>query len=936
MNRAQFFALAGLLLLSTSMAACGDNRSEEQKLLDAELKLEQMSYRSAVIDLRNVLRGNPSSLPARLGLARALERLGDATAAEKEIARAVELGATPDQYFEILAGALDRRGAHAELLAEINPALVKDAEVGSTLHALRGRAMLAIGSEQEAASVFDEVLAAGESVEAQRIALLGKAGMASKKADFDGAIRLAKKSLDIAPDSAESFLQVGQFLVVGEKFEEAKAFLTDENASTIRMGKMERFRLVGERAQTFLGLNDLEAADAEAVQLEKIAPDHPMSGYLRGRIAYQRGDNDAALEYLQGVGAKYPRFVPVQALLGAVSLKRQEFEQAEVFLSNAISVDPNNATARRLLAETRMRMRRPEEAAQTLRDGLRNDEANPQLLAMLGRATVQLGQQDAGVEFLKQSLAADPSNSQASIALAAAYVAQGNNDAAVALIEGLPANVIPEERRQLLLVVSRYNKDDPGPARAKLNELLQASPDDVGVLSLAGSFYFSDGDVDSARQQYERILELEPDNRAALFAILRADEAQSDYSRSKVLFEQARQRDSKDIVPPLALARLAEQDGQHDKAIDLIREANQIDDTALLPNVTLFGEALRLNDLDTADRYAQQAVTHHSDSAQAQGAVGLLQLRRGEFVDAVGSLRRATEIDGANFFYHYQLARAQLGSGQLAQARDSFQASLARNAAHLPSLRALTVLEVRSGNNGRADDLLRSAKKAHGDGPLIDEMTGDVRAAQEKFAEALQAYLDAQSEAPSWSLAAKVFQMRSKTAAPNPTQSLEKWLQDNPNHLPARLLLAQAYQKASQNQKAIEQYEMLVVDTPDSALALNNLAWLYFTQPGTENRVRALEVADKAYRLAPTNPDVADTFGWIQVKSGQLDNGMQTLREAMTLTTPRRSPDIAYHLAAALVDAGNTDEARETLLQALATTRSFGSRGDAQALLDSL
>ena len=936
MSRAPVWALAGLILLSSPLSACGDNRSEEQKLVDAQLKLDQMSYRSAVIDLRNVLRGNPNSLPARLGLAEALEQLGDAAAAEKEIGRAIELGATPDQYFEILAGALDSRGAHAELLAEINPALVEDSETSSTLHALRGRAMLAMGSIPEASNVFNEVLQSGQSVEGQRVALLGQASIASSKADFAGALRYAKKSLEIAPDSAESFLRIGQLLVFSGEYDEALTFLSDENADGIRMTHMERFRMIGERAQSYLGLNDLDAADANAMKLAQLAPEHPMSGYLRGRIAYQRGDYDAALEYLQGVGAKFPRFVPVQTLLGAVSLKRGEFEQAESFLSNAISENPDNAAARQLLAETRMQMRRPDAAAQTLRDGLRNDESNPQLLAMLGRATVQAGESDAGVELLEQSLATDPNNAQANIALAAAYVAQGNNAKAVELIESLPDGVIPTDRKRVLLVVSKYREEEPGPARRQLEALLNETPDDVSIILLAGSFYLATDDLERAREQFERALELEPDNRSIMMAILRADEQQDNYARSRELFTKLRERDATDIVSRLVLARLAEQSGDHDGAIEMVREANAIDDTVLLPNITLAGEAMRLNDLDTADRFAQMSVRHHPDSAQAQAAVGLVNLRRGQFAEAVSAFRRATQIDDKNFYYYYQLARAQIGVKQISPARESLQSSLRLNPQHFPSLRSLILLEVRSGNNARADDLLRSAAKAIGEGPVLDELTGDVRIAQKKYAEAAQAYLAAQQVKPSWSLAAKIFQTLQRTGARDPARSVKQWLDDNPDHLPARLVLAQAYQKAGQETQAIEQYEMLVAQKPDSALALNNMAWLYFKQPGTENRMRALEMAQKAHRLAPTNYDIGDTYGWIQVQSGQFDDGLATLREALSLTSIRRSPDIAYHLAVALVDSNGRDEARETLLQALSSTRTFVSRDDAQALLDSL
>ncbi len=936
MSRVPVWVIIALVLIATPLTACGDNRSQEQRIIDANLKIQNASFRSAIIEYRNVLRANPSNLEARLGLAYALQKVGDSVAAEKEIDRAIELDATPDQYLEILATSLAARGAHAELLAEVAVDQVKDPAMASVLDALRGRSMLALGSSDEAVQVFDRVLAQGQSVEAQRIALLGKANIASGKADFSTAERLARQSLEIAPDSAESFLTVGQLLVLQARYADAKAFLSDQNTANVKMSNMQRFRMLGERTQALTGLGDLDAADDAALAMSSIAPDHPMAGFLRGRVAFQRGDYDSALELLQSVGAKYPQFVPVQGVLGAVSLKRGEFEQAEVYLSTAVAAEPTNATARQLLAEARMRMRRPEEAAQTLRDGLLNDENNPRLLAMLGRANMQSGAADDGIEMLRKSLDADPGNAQAMIALAAAYVRQGKREEAVRLIEGLPAGALDESRRQILLVVARYDEANPGPAQEKLEELLAQSPDDPSILALAGSFYQVTKDYASARKQFERVLKAEPSNSNAQFAILRIDEIENDYTRSREIFNEIRQRDPRNVTALLVLARLAETDGDHDQAIAFAREAHAADETALMPNIILVGESLRRREVDDAENFARLAVTHHDDVAQAQAAMGMVMSERGLNNEAAPFFRRATQLEPNNYFYHARLARTQIATGKLAQARDSYRLALQNNPADLASLRSLAVLEVRAGNGAIADDLLRQARARYGDGPTMDELTGDVRNAQQNYAEALASFVAANEVAPSWPLTAKIFSMRQKTATPNPTEPLEQWLDDNPSHAPARLMLAQTFQRGGDENKAIQQYEMLIVDHPDSALALNNLAWLYFTQPGTENRVRALEIADRAHRLAPANYDIADTLGWIQFRSGQADAGVLTLREALAATTPKRSPDIAYHLAAALQETGATSEARETLIQALASTRRFSSRDDAQRLLDSL
>ncbi|MFK7886885.1 MAG: XrtA/PEP-CTERM system TPR-repeat protein PrsT [Gammaproteobacteria bacterium] len=936
MKRSRILSIAALALALTPLAACGDSRSEEQKLIDANLKLEQMSFRSAVIELRNVLRANPQSLQARMALARALEQLQDFDAAEKELERAVELGASPDDTLPVLAQIYLGRTAFAQMLAEIDPAQVSSPATRSELEALRGKAMLAMGSKAEAATLFDQVLAAGASTEAQRVALLGKATIASDQADFTLAEKLARQSLEIAPDSAESFLRVGQLLLVQNKQAEANSFLSDANTTKLRMVPMDRFRLLGERAQAAMAVGDLDAANAAAQAMSKINSDHPMSGYLRGQVAYQREDYDTALEDLQAVAAKYPGFIPVQALLGAVSLRRGEYEQAEVFLSTAIAAQPNNAGVRQLLAETRMRMSRPEAAAATLRDGLRNDQGNSMLLTMLGRATAQTDGGDTGVQYLLQALEADPSNVQAKISLAAGYVASGDRDKAIELIESLPEDAIDPKRKQILLVVSRYDENDPSAARAKLDELLAATPDDPSVLALAGGFALSTGDLDSARRRYEQVLTIEPDNRSAQLAILRVDEQQNDLSRSRQLFTQLVERNPSDYMANLVLAKIAESDGDHQRAIALVTRANVIDPTQLLPNLTLVSEAMRVRNLDEAESYARQALSHHSQSAQANGALGFVFLERRNFDEALGFLKKAAGLSPENFFYHYKLAQAQVGAGQLAQARASFRESFRLNSSHLASLRSLAILEVRAGEGKRADELLRFAKDNYGAGPRLDELTGDIRSAQGQHAEAMLAFNTAFETSPSWPLASKIYNERRELGSPDATLPLRNWLDGNPKHVPARLLLAQHYQRAKNDVKAIEQYEMLIVEKPDSAYALNNLAWLYFSQDGAQNRQRALEIAERAFKLAPLNADIADTFGWIQFNSGQAQAGLETLRRALSGTSARRKPDIAYHLAAVLHETGARDEARETLIQALASTRPFQSRAEAQQLLESL
>jgi tetratricopeptide (TPR) repeat protein len=86
--------------------------------------------------------------------------------------------------------------------------------------------------------------------------------------------------------------------------------------------------------------------------------------------------------------------------------------------------------------------------------------------------------------------------------------------------------------------------------------------------------------------------------------------------------------------------------------------------------------------------------------------------------------------------------------------------------------------------------------------------------------------------------------------------------------------------------------------------------------------------------LVPDNAAVLDTLGWILVQLGELERGLGYLREAVARDS--RSPTHRYHLAVALEEYGNADEARRELERALEIGRPFPERAEALERLERL
>ena len=96
---------------------------------------------------------------------------------------------------------------------------------------------------------------------------------------------------------------------------------------------------------------------------------------------------------------------------------------------------------------------------------------------------------------------------------------------------------------------------------------------------------------------------------------------------------------------------------------------------------------------------------------------------------------------------------------------------------------------------------------------------------------------------------------------------------------------------------AIRAYDIIMAATDGrNPLVLNNLAW---AEGQVGNRDKALDYARRAYAVAPHNPSVLDTLGWLMIQSGKdHDRAIALLREALASAPQSRA--IQAHLNEAL------------------------------------
>jgi len=184
---------------------------------------------------------------------------------------------------------------------------------------------------------------------------------------------------------------------------------------------------------------------------------------------------------------------------------------------------------------------------------------------------------------------------------------------------------------------------------------------------------------------------------------------------------------------------------------------------------------------------------------------------------------------------------------------------------------------------------------------------------------------------PTWPvLALRIQALRLAGQSAEALDANESWLADNPDHIPAGLMVAVLLQAAGRVQESLEAYRAVLQLDPDNLVALNNGAWVAQELGDPE----ALSLAERAYDVGPENASVLDTFGWILLAQGHLELAIEHLSRAAELVPQRL--EIRYHLARALVAGRQSARGQEILEALLGEGRDFDGRPDAERLLESM
>lgn len=577
---------------------------------------------------------------------------------------------------------------------------------------------------------------------------------------------------------------------------------------------------------------DRQALEAALDKLEQ--QDSWRASLWRARLQQASGDDEAAVESLSKVLADLSQ---QDVLTG------WRFEALRRMMDSLISLErPDEARKySRILAQSRA-----------------GDIANQYDKALL---EAREGNYSEASSLFKGILDQSPQHGGSAMALGMMAFSQNSwQDAEQYLSRAVESGNDSANAIKLLATVLLEN-GQPERALEEANKGLNDFPGHTDMLALKGLALQRLKRPEEAAAVFRQVLENTPDNTGALISLGQIALQKGELDTAESRFRSA----LKQTAVPAAwrgLVMVADARGQRDQGLAALRSA-----AAQNNNAELWLLAAKLDmqfeKFDQARTDGLKALSLKKDMPGARALLGAL-----DYLEARRAFSRE-EYDLA-----YRLADQATG--------------------YMPGDLAILLLKASAATAaGKPENALAVARQLQQKAPDLHhgyELEGDIYFRLNEVKKAESAYEKAWTRKRNPVLAGK-YMSAIEANGRDGMRLLERWVENEPESSAAWLTLASNLEQRNRPTEAIHAYEKVKELVPESAPILNNLAWLYFLTD--DERARA--TAADAYALAPDNPAIADTYGWILWHAGDKARGRQLIEQAA-----RAAPDndsIRQHLA---------------------------------------
>ena len=922
-------ALILALLATSALQGCDrhTNLTEQQLIQRAKDYEDKGDLKAGVIELKNALQKNPNSPQARLLLGEIYLKSGMGAEAENELQKAQKLGVSQETIKPLLGEALLLMGKYDRVLAEIQPGDTTSKPNLARIYQMRGEALLKTGKLQEACNLFQQSLDTDTS---NPPTYWGLAQCAVANKDMNKAKALLDTALKINDKQAKTWIYIGDWEQLNKNIQAALAAYA--GALKIEPDNLEALQ---NRAIINIALGQLDPARTDIEKIRKIAPKSLLSKYTQALLSFKQQKYPEARDALQEALQIAPDHLPSLLLSGAVNYAQGTYEQAASQLGKVLEKAPGSTYARKLLAATEVKLGQDNQALVTLQPLDPEQSKDPQLLELAGGIYLHTKEYTKANQLLERAASLDPKNAAIRTRLGVSLLASGETERALADLESAAAlgtgTGTDARNADTLLILTLLREKQFDRALQAIAGLNKKQPNNPLTYNFQGGAYLGKNDLANARKSFEQALAIKPDFFPAAANLAQLDLHAKNPEAARKRFEAILAVDKNNVQAMLALADLAAAENQRKVQMSWLEKAAKADPKSIQAQQSLIRALLAKKENTLALDQAKKVANANPESLDALDLLGTTQLATGDNKASINTYFRLIQKAPQSPVFYQRLAIAQIADKQLATARDTLIKAIKLKPDYVPSLDALLRLELMDNKPEAALKAAQAIQTAQPNSPLGFDREADIYSSEKKLPQATKLYETALGKGAGNVTVIKLQRvLRLAGDVKNADKQLANWISQHPQDAAVRDFSAELNLAQGHHREAIAQYQEVLKLTPNSVVALNNLATLY----QMEKDSRALATAEQALKLAPDNPGIQDTLGWILVEQGQLPRAVELLRKA-AVKAPKVG-GVRYHYGVALARSGDKKGAKNEIEAAIATGQTFPGLEEAKTLLKSL
>lgn len=893
------------LAITLGLAGCGKKTADEYTTTIQKF-IADKNPQSAVIELKSAIQEYPSDQSFRQQLGLLALQYGDMSSAEKELKKAIELGADKNQLAVQLFRAMynNRNLKDVANLYTDDPAITDDTQL--YLSVFRIMADISADNMDSLRSKLDKLVGAENH---QDLMGFGQAQLQILGGNPKEALEAVSKVTTESPIYPEAIylkarLQhgTGDYKGALESFNEAEKLLPNN------------FVLQLLKAQMLVDSGDNKAAKDVLAPLQKASPDHPLVNYLSAVIAYDEKDYTNAKNLVEKAISYGITDPATRILAGLCNVNLNLNAQALAHFDAAKDLVKKSEELSRVYNALLLKSGRSAEVQSQL---VNNDSADPQMLAATAYQLIREGSMDSARQLVSQA----PKNNKASVQDVAALAA-------------------------LKLGFEQTEKQ----GMQELEDILKADPGQEAARAVLAQSYLRQKQFAKAEALADEWLK-EP-AKAVTGYNLKAYSSllQGKVADAKTLLESAQKADANNSFTLILQAGIALQEKDAAKAQQLL-ETILDKDPAYVPAIAQYYSLLKLqNNGDAAVKKLQQLVVAHPELSASRAAVATILMRENQPEKVIDLLTSDKTVKVLPAEYRNLLVEAYARVGKndemLRVSEDQWKENPEDLSAALLHAKALAsaksydkaeallnkLLEKRAGNQQILETLFMiklQQEDAKGALALLEQikpltgqeqqylfMKGRLQFQNKQYDAAISSLQASYSKQPTPATALLLAEVL--TTAKKKDQALALLKEHNTKY-PGNSQVTTVYANLvseSAPQEAARIYQEYLKGGQKNLMILNNYAWILFQEGKFED---AKKYAEQAVELDGRNPDALDTLGSILLAKGEVDAAIQKFEKSLSLRP--EFAEVQLHLVAALIKANRKADAQK-LLETIKTTES--------------